>query len=162
MRLPSHDRPSPPLPAALDRCPRLVGREFAGTHGRSAASFRQAAIPLHQNGGCHLRPHRPQRSPHWISRAWCGRLRRYRAGDGPQHGHRPAAAQAVGPQWCNFWVGHCGRCGRSRPDVFWRGGGWYGVGARPSRRPLAVSTRPRHFRAHAGDAGAEQGLVARA
>jgi hypothetical protein len=64
------------LPAALDRCPRLVGREFAGTRGRSAASFRQAAIPLHQNGGCHLCPHRPQRSRHWISRAWCGRLRR--------------------------------------------------------------------------------------
>jgi hypothetical protein len=86
---------------------------------RSAASFRQAAIPPHQNGGRHLCPHRPQGSLHWISRAWCGRLRRYRAGDRPPSTIRPPAS--VGPQSCNFWVGQCGRCGRSRPDVFWRG-----------------------------------------
>jgi hypothetical protein len=55
---------------------------------------------------------RPQRSRHWISRAWCRRLRRYRAGDGPQH--RPPSGRRSG-------VGQCGRCGRSRPDVFWRG-----------------------------------------
>ena len=41
MRLPSHDRPTPPLPAALDRCPRLVGREFAGTRGRRRSDRRQ-------------------------------------------------------------------------------------------------------------------------
>jgi hypothetical protein len=45
----------PPCPTAL-WCTR-----FARTHGRSAASFRQAAIPLHQNGGRDLCPHRPQR-----------------------------------------------------------------------------------------------------
>ena len=91
MRLPSHDRPTPALPAALDRCPRLVGREFSGTRGRRRSE--QAAIPLHQNGGRHLRPHRPQRSRHWISRAWCGRLRRYRAGDRPQY--RPPSGKPL-------------------------------------------------------------------
>jgi hypothetical protein len=51
--------------------------------GRSASAFRRRfcrptrAIPLHQNGGCHLCPHRPQRSRHWISSAWCRRLRRF-------------------------------------------------------------------------------------
>jgi hypothetical protein len=37
---------------------------------------------------------RPQRSRHWISRAWCRRLRRYRAGDGPQH--RPPSGRRSG------------------------------------------------------------------
>ena len=41
-----------------------------------------------------LRFIRPQRSRHWISRAWCRRLRRYRAGDGPQR--RPPSGRRSG------------------------------------------------------------------
>jgi hypothetical protein len=147
MRLPSHDRPTPPLPAALDRCPRLVGREFSGTRGRSAASFRQAAIPLHQNGGRHLRPHRPQRSQHWISRTWCGRLWRHRADDRPRH-RLPSAIYRPASRWTamsNFWLGQCGRCGRSRPDVFWRGRQAQPAreGTRRVRSTLGLSLRSR-------------------
>ena len=81
-----------PCPLALARTV-PDGAVVHGTRGRSPASFRQAAIPLHQNGGRNLCPHRPQRSLHWISRAGCGRSRRYRAGDGPQH--RPAAGKPL-------------------------------------------------------------------
>jgi hypothetical protein len=41
---------------------------------------------------------RPQWSRHWISRDWCGRLPRYRAGDRPRHRPPSIRRQAVGPQ----------------------------------------------------------------
>ena len=164
MRLPNHDGPTPPLPAVLDRCPRLVGREFSGTRGRSAASFRQAAIPLHQNGGRHLRPHRPQRSRHWISRAWCGRLERCHCRYRPHRGLPSARTEPRSrwPDWISAWARTVRTVRTVAPRRFLARRRMVRVGARPSRRPLAVSTASRHFRAHAGDAGAEQGLVARA
>jgi hypothetical protein len=50
-----------------------AGNEVAST------SIRQAAIPLHQNGGRHLRPHRPQGSRHWAECSRCRPKRRRRA-----------------------------------------------------------------------------------
>ena len=150
MRLPSHDRPTPPLPAALDRCPRLVGREFSGTRGRSAASFRQAAIPLHQNGGRHLRPHRPQRSRHCFSRSWRGRSERCHCRYRPHRG-LPSARAEPRSRWPD-WISAGARTVRTvrtvappaflaRPSV-----GWYGSGLRagmlPRCRPCAGRLPP--------------------
>jgi hypothetical protein len=92
----------------------LDGRQRRSDGDNSAAPERRAPFVSASSA---------KRSRHWISRAWCGRLPRYRAGDVRSTDYRPPSIrrQAVGPQWCNFWVRQCGRCGRSRPDVFWRG-----------------------------------------
>ena len=71
-----------------------------------------------------MRPHRPQRSRRWISTGWRGRSGPCSSaatvrivGDRPQAGRR----EAVGRIGFRHGRGRCGRCGRLRPCLFWRG-----------------------------------------
>jgi hypothetical protein len=104
-----------------------------------------------------LRPHRPQRSRHWISRAWCGRLERCHCRYRPHRGPPSARTEPRSrwPDWISAWARTVRTVRTVAPRRFLARRRMVRVGARPSRRPLAVSTASRHFRAHAGDAGAE-------
>ena len=74
-----------------------------------------------QNGGRYLRPHRPQGPRHSISRDCRGRSP---VGPSSASVYRPPPGN-----WQSRWStrdyllrGQCGRCGRSRPAIFWRTG----------------------------------------
>ena len=77
----------------------------------------RAAIPLHQNGGRHLCPHRPQRSQHCFSRSWRGRSERCHCRYRPYRGLPSARTEPRSrwPDWISAWAR------RLRPRLFWRG-----------------------------------------
>jgi hypothetical protein len=72
-----------------------------------------------QNGGRYLRPHRPQGPRHSISSDCRGRSR---VGPSTASVHRPPPGNWQSRCSTRDYLlrGQCGRCGRSRPAIFWR------------------------------------------